>query len=344
MRRYKLVHILVILSVFNFVPVLAAPVPAQGVREVCADMADGGEDVVIVSGKRALQEGQVPESQGLAQGSGGSWYYEWTPGSQDSGSWHHVWSQSPGSMSVQSSTSPQHPPSPSASDDASQLPSGEMRRPPYASGGTELPWYSSGMQRPSSASGGTILPSYRPDSGGVQQVQPETANKLQPASSVRTKTYPWVAATKIEPASSSSGGGGVQQVQPGTTSKFLPSSSARTKTYPFVSTTEIGPATPTPSESSDEITPAPSSNVVPPKQPTPQPKNVLNKLTSKSKSLFRKLGRITKSLFSEMVDNPHLQIRISATTSGAVNAAQRELLGTAHTEAYVSALPKLQKL
>jgi hypothetical protein len=51
MRRYKLVaNILVILSVFSFVPVLAAPIEIQEVREACADVADGGnsEDVIIV--------------------------------------------------------------------------------------------------------------------------------------------------------------------------------------------------------------------------------------------------------------------------------------------------------
>jgi hypothetical protein len=262
MCRYKLaVLILVLLSVFNFVPVFAAPVPVQEVREACADVADGGEDVIIVSGKRA-EEGQDPLTQA-----------------------------SPGQLST---SLPDPPGSPSTPDYASgvhqetttpiQLPSsasGELQRPPYASSGTELPWHSS--------------------------VTDDT-----------------------EPHLLTPGG----EVQPGTTSEFLPSSSVRTKTYPFVSTTEIGPATPTPSESSDEITPAPPSNVDPQK---PKPKSVWGKLTSKSKSLFRKLGRITKSLFSEMVDNPHLQIRISATTSGAVNEAQRKLQGTAHTEAYVSA-------
>ena len=62
MHRYKLVaHILVILSVFSFVPVLAAPIAIQEVREPCADVADGdnSEDVIIVSGERA-EEGQDP--------------------------------------------------------------------------------------------------------------------------------------------------------------------------------------------------------------------------------------------------------------------------------------------
>ena len=100
----------------------------------------------------------------------------------------------------------------------------------------------------------------------------------------------------------------------------------RTKTYSFAPghweanrpNTEIGPATPTPSESSDEIAPASSSKVLPQSEQkgylaqtptTPQkPQSKLNKLASKSKSLFRKMGRIFKSLFGEMVDNPKLQI------------------------------------
>ena len=42
---------LLILSVFSFV--LTAPVPAQEVREACADAIKGGEDVIILSKKRA---------------------------------------------------------------------------------------------------------------------------------------------------------------------------------------------------------------------------------------------------------------------------------------------------
>jgi hypothetical protein len=164
------IHILVIPSFFKFVPVVAAPVPVQEVRGACsdvADVADGGDDQVIVSGKRT-EEGQDPSGyHGLTQAS---------PGSR--------------SMSVQLSTSPQDPPgSLSASDYASgvhqettnpiQLPSSascKIRRPPYASGGTELPWYSSGR-------------------GGVQMVRSGT--------SMRTKTDKWVPTTETEPASSS---------------------------------------------------------------------------------------------------------------------------------------------
>ena len=50
--RFKIAAcILLILSVFNFV--LGAPVPAQGVREARADAVEEGENVIIVSRKRA---------------------------------------------------------------------------------------------------------------------------------------------------------------------------------------------------------------------------------------------------------------------------------------------------
>jgi hypothetical protein len=96
----------------------------------------------------------------------------------------------------------------------------------------------------------------------------------------------------------------------------------RTKTYPFVANTEIGPATP--SESSGEISQAPASwskeltpwekgeylDDLEAQTPTkPQPKTVLGKLTSKFKSFFSKLAKISKSFVSEMVDNPKLQFR-----------------------------------
>jgi hypothetical protein len=277
MRRYKLaVHILVILSVFNLVPVLAAPVAVQAMREACADVAEGGDDVIIVSGKRA-DEGQDPLTQA-------------SPGQ---------------STSVQLPT----PGSPPTSDHASgvhQETTNPIQPPSSASRGAELPWYSS------DGTGPHLL---TPDRGGVQEVQPGTTSELlPPASSVRTKTQPWA------------------------------------------STTEIVPATPSPSESSGEIPGPPTS---PSKdlpgdpqwetwdeekylaqlranQPEPEPKTVLGKLANKSKSFFRKLAKVSKGLVSEMVDNPHLQIRISATASGAANAAQRELQGKVHTETYVS--------
>jgi len=55
MRRYKIVAcILLIFSVFGFV--LAAPAVVQEVREACADAVDGGDNVIIGSGKRAEDE------------------------------------------------------------------------------------------------------------------------------------------------------------------------------------------------------------------------------------------------------------------------------------------------
>ncbi|KAN0114049.1 hypothetical protein V8E52_007025 [Russula decolorans] len=50
--RYKTVAcILLILSIFSFV--LPTPIPVREVREACADAVEGGENVKIVSGKRA---------------------------------------------------------------------------------------------------------------------------------------------------------------------------------------------------------------------------------------------------------------------------------------------------
>ena len=58
--RYKLVAcVLLILSVFGFV--LAAPVAVQEVCEACVDAVDGGENVIIESGKRA----EVQEEGGI---------------------------------------------------------------------------------------------------------------------------------------------------------------------------------------------------------------------------------------------------------------------------------------
>ena len=71
--RFKIVAcILLILSVFNFV--LAAPIPVREVRDACAK---GGEDVVIVSRKRAPRGfPQYDESDSDTE-----W---WTPESQSS--------------------------------------------------------------------------------------------------------------------------------------------------------------------------------------------------------------------------------------------------------------------
>ena len=196
MRRYKLaIHILVIFSVFNFVLVLAAPVPVQEVREACTNVVDGGEDVIIVSGKRA-EEGQDPLTQAL-------------PGQ--------------GSTSVQLSTQESPPTSDYASGvhqettNPTQLPSstsGEMQRPPYASGGTELPWVSSDDAGPHLLT---------PDRSGAQQVQPETTSEVPPSSSVGTKTYPFVATTEIGPATpSGSESESSGEIKPASSSKVLP--------------------------------------------------------------------------------------------------------------------------
>ncbi len=279
MRRYKLaVHVLVILSVFNFVPVLAVPVPAQEVREACADVADGGENTIIVSGKRA-EEGQ------------GSWsrYHRLTQASPRSGSGSDQFStslqQPPGSLSTSDSTSGFHGETTNPTQRPSSA-SGDMRSPAYASGGT-LPLHSSD----------TVLHSVTPGYGEIQTYQPGTTSKISPASSLGSESNKW----------------------------------------------EIGPATP--SESSGEIKPATSSKTLPPpaqgeyhwsppKKPKPQ---------SKAASYWSK----TKKLFSSMVDEmvhgmsssqPKFKFRprMSATASGAVNVAQRELQDIVHTEAHVS--------
>jgi hypothetical protein len=78
--RYKIFAcILVILSVFSFV--LAAPVPVREIREACADAVEGGENVIIVSGKRA------PRGYGLDSDSDTEW---WKPSPQSSSAPDHA--------------------------------------------------------------------------------------------------------------------------------------------------------------------------------------------------------------------------------------------------------------
>ena len=163
MRPYKpIIHILVILFLFNFVSVLAAPIPVQEAREACADVADEGGGMKIMSGKRS--DSQVEKVQD-----------SWSGDSQ-------------GSME----SIPLSSPSPS---------------------------------------------------------KPEAAS-------------PFFHEFNMAP------------------------------------NTEIGPATPSPSE----ISPARME------QPKPEPQSVLGKLASKSKGIWRKVVRVFKSLFSELVENPHLQL------------------------------------
>ncbi|KAF8486549.1 hypothetical protein F5888DRAFT_1825122, partial [Russula emetica] len=340
-----------ILSVFNFVPVLAFPVPVQEVREACADVADGSEDVIIMSGKRA-EEGEDPSSgyHGSTQASLG-----------------------PGSMLVQSLTSSQDlAGSPSTSNYASgvhQKMTNLIQLPSSTSGRTGLPWYSSGgMQRPLYASGRTELSWYSSDDtghDGVQLVQPGTMSKIPSISSVRTKTSTnrWMAGSSVRTKTAKS--------------RWKAGSSVRTKTDKWVPMTETEPAlsssgqiTPVSSSKdlllSEQITPTSSSkDLSPSEQVTPaslskdlllseqegylaqtpmnqlkppsQSKSFWGNLASKSKSFVSKLASISKSLVSELVDNPKLQLRSSTTAAGgAVNAAQSELQGMVHTEAYIS--------
>jgi len=366
MRRYKLaVHILAILSVFNFVPVLAAPISVQEAREACADVADGGEDVIIVSGKRA-EEGQ------------GTW-----------SGYHGLTQASPGSsMSVQLSTLSQDPPgSPSTSDHASgvhQETTSPIQLPSSSSGGTKLSWYSSddtgrdGVQpvQPGTTSKIPSISSVRTKTGkswvAGSSVRTKTAkSRWKAGSSVRTKPDYWVPTTETEPASSSSG-----QITPASSSKdllsseqIIPASSSKdlspseqvtpaSSSKDLLSSEQITPASSSKDLSpSEQVTPVSSSRVLqlpeqegylaqtPTNQPKPQSKNFWGKLASKSKSFLSslastsksfgsKLASISKSLVSELVDNPRLQLRSSATAGGGVvNAAQSELQGTVHTEA-----------
>jgi hypothetical protein len=143
----------------------------------------------------------------------------------------------------------------------------EMQRLPYASGGTELPWYSSGrLRKPPYASGGTELPWYSPGRGGDQLVH------LQPGTSVRTKADKWVPTTEIEPASSLSELSSSGEITPASSSKVLPPSEQ--EGYPAQTAT---------------------------KQPNPQ--------SSQSKSFSSNPASKTKDLFSKLKFRP----RMSAT-------------------------------
>ena len=241
MHRYKLaVHILVILSVFNFVPVLAAPIPVQKarVREACADVADGRKDVLIASAKREVgQDSLTQASPSMSNYASGADQKTTNPiqlPSSASGGTELPWYR-PGDIRR-----------PSYAKGGTELPwyrPGDIRRPPYAKGGTELPWYRPGdIRRPSYAKGGTELPWY--------------SRKIPPASSVRTKPNKWVATTKTEPASSSSG-----EMTPPPSSKVLPQSE------------QEGYRAQTPTE-----------------QPKPQSKSFWSNLASKSKSWFSLLN------------------------------------------------------
>jgi hypothetical protein len=152
MRRYKIVAcILLILSVFSFV--LAAPVAVQEAREACADVVDGGDNVIIGSGKRADVQEEDPL---LAQA-------QQDPSS--SSDWRSTPSQDQGSSSA----------------------------PNYASGTHPNPSLSSGDSKPSllSTSGGTKVLWNPLAEGGANLIQPGTSTEIQPASSSNRKSVSW---------------------------------------------------------------------------------------------------------------------------------------------------------
>ena len=252
MRRYKLaVHALVLFSVFNFVPALAAPIPVREVREARADVADRAEDVIIVMGKRAAKEED-------------SWSWS-TQASPRSGSESDYLSTSRGSTPTSDDTSEIH----HYTRDSIQLvspASDVIGSPPPASGGTEQPYTTSKtppassvrtrpvkwvpttgfepdpeeMQSSSYAKGGTELPWH--------SSQPGTTSRIPLAGSVRTKTNKMAPTTKIIPPPSgemgtplyASGGTKLPWYSAGR-SKSPPASSVRTKPIKWVPTTGFEP-------------------------------------------------------------------------------------------------------
>ena len=260
MRRHKLtVHILVILSIFNSMSVLAAPIATQGVREASVSVVDEGRDVTIVLGKRA----------GV-----GPWPEPWSE-------YHGLTQASPSSKSLSAQMSTSSTDS-LGSPSMPKHPSGvhqEMINPlssPYASGGRELPWFSK-TRNPPYALGGTELPWYsKPGRAKVPLVQP---SKI-PASSVRTKTDKWVPAAGVESASPSLGKGTPASSLSG---EVASESSLGTE----AEKTGIEPA----SSSPGKISPPPSSEVLSPgpseqegyKETIPQYKSVLDGLGSEVK-------------------------------------------------------------
>ena len=249
MRRYKLaVHILVLLSVLSFVPVLAAPIPVREVREACADVADGGEDVITVMGKRAAKE-----KDSL------SWSTQASPRSRSESDYL---STSQGSSPTSGDASEIH----RETSDSVQLPSSassEIGSPRYASGETKLPYTTSKTPSASSVRTRPVkwVPTtgFEPDSEEVQSMnggtdlpwhssQPGTTSNIPPAGSVRTKPNKLAPTTKINPPPSgemgrplyASGGTNLPWYSAGR-SKTPPASSVRTKLIKWVPTTGFEP-------------------------------------------------------------------------------------------------------
>jgi len=189
MRRYKIVAILLILSVISFV--LAAPVEVQ----VRADAVDGGKNVIIGSKKRA-GEGEsdplIPQAQRGPSSSSALWSSPWwlsmsgeskppllsTSGATEvpwdplaAGEANLIQSQDQGSSSAPNSASGTHP-NPSVSSDESKTPLLST------SGGTEVPWNSLAE-------------------GEANLNQPGTSTGIRPASSSNAKPVSWGLSKKV---------------------------------------------------------------------------------------------------------------------------------------------------
>ena len=145
--RFKIVAcILLILSVFNFA--LAAPVPAREVREARADAVEDGENVIIVSGKRAIAGNP----------------YEGEESDSDSG----YWSFSPGRLAAIEASSGSH--SGSGTPLSSQ---GGNKSPMLISGRTELSLDPEGAFKP-----GTTTENQPASSSTTKSVSWGTENKV----------------------------------------------------------------------------------------------------------------------------------------------------------------------
>jgi hypothetical protein len=173
--RYKTVAcILLILSIFSFV--LPTPIPVREVREARADAVEGGENVKIVSGKRA------PPGNPYDGDSSDSESDLFSLDLSDAESRTHQ-PQSPSAPDYASGSHPgvDMPPSPSAPDYASGSHPG-VDMPPSPSSGSKSPPESKLWSTP----GGTEVPL---DEG--------TTTENQPASSSKPKSVSWGHTTKV---------------------------------------------------------------------------------------------------------------------------------------------------
>jgi hypothetical protein len=191
MRRYKIVAILLILSVISFV--LAAPVAVQ-VREACADAMDGGENVIIGSKKRAGEgdsDPLIPQAQRGPSSSSPLWSSPW---------WLSLSGESkPPLLSTSGAT--KVPWNPLAEGEAKLIQSqdqGSSSAPNSASGTHSNPSVSSGESKPLlSTSGGTEVPWNSLAEGEANLNQPGTSTGIQPASSSNAKSVSWDPSKKV---------------------------------------------------------------------------------------------------------------------------------------------------